>query len=336
MLIRCDSSFKIGTGHVARCLNFSQYISGPNIEIKFVVRDLRGNVNHLIREKQFDCIVLSEPSAQDLEMDEFVRILDTEKPDWVLVDHYGLGTEWEHATKNHGAKVFVIDDLFRKHVCDILLDQNYHMDHLALLNGSYSMTKVFLGPQYALLGQQFRDQKPRPTINDHVQSALVFFGGIDSKNQTQRFLNLVPDLPSDIKFDVVVGSNHPKLPEIKNQTKNISNIELHVQTKEMAKLMSKQDLYIGSGGSVSLERAYMGIPGLCMSVAENQIEVSKSLDELGSHIYLGSSENITDEFLIEQIRLLISDTETRRQLHQASLDLGVGSKLIDVKSALIG
>src|SRR5690606_17620864 len=43
--------------------------------------------------------------------------------DWLVVDHYGIGSEWEAAERS-ARRVLVIDDLAtRAHDCDVLLNQ---------------------------------------------------------------------------------------------------------------------------------------------------------------------------------------------------------------------
>ena len=42
ILIRCDSSNIIGTGHVMRCLNLCEYY--PNIKFTFLCRNFKNNI----------------------------------------------------------------------------------------------------------------------------------------------------------------------------------------------------------------------------------------------------------------------------------------------------
>ena len=52
------------------------------------------------------------------------QVLEKIKPDWLIVDHYGLDYRWENEVKDNIKKLFVIDDLAdRKHISDLLLDQ---------------------------------------------------------------------------------------------------------------------------------------------------------------------------------------------------------------------
>ena len=48
ILIRCDSSNIIGTGHVMRCLNYAEYF--PDSHFTFVCRDFYMNISSKIVE----------------------------------------------------------------------------------------------------------------------------------------------------------------------------------------------------------------------------------------------------------------------------------------------
>ena len=56
------------------------------------------------------------------------QVLEKIKPDWLIVDHYGLDYRWENEVKDNIKKLFVIDDLAdRKHISDLLLDQKNYL-----------------------------------------------------------------------------------------------------------------------------------------------------------------------------------------------------------------
>jgi UDP-2,4-diacetamido-2,4,6-trideoxy-beta-L-altropyranose hydrolase len=350
ILIRCDSSLLIGTGHLMRCLNLAEYLSDPSVEIIFVVRELEGNVNHLLREKQFQFITIPVSSydvkplnqyekflgvPQVEEIQQFTEVLIKEKPDWVVVDHYSLGIEWEKIVRARGSKVLVIDDLFREHCCDGFLDQNFHHNHYQKLFGDYTQTRLFLGPHYALLGQQFQIEKAKKHAG-RVRRILVFFGGVDLENETSRFLQLLPDLSDELVYEVIIGSKNPHTKEISNLADDNPRINLHIQTNRMAEIMATSDLFIGAGGSVTWERCFLGLPAACIAVAENQVAMSESLAKIKAHVYLGSSHMISKEKYIKQIRELIASESKREELRLKSLSLQVSSKLKELKEFIIG
>ena len=83
--------------------------------------------------------------------------------DWIIVDHYGLGEEWEvnvSSSINSGyqPRVMIIDDLAdRTHMADIIIDQNYlGEDASARYNSLVPKTcKQLLGPKFAILSPEY-------------------------------------------------------------------------------------------------------------------------------------------------------------------------------------
>ena len=67
------------------------------------------------------------------------------KVDWMVVDHYQLGGEWEGLMKSVSRHLMVIDDLAdRSHDCDVLLDQTFgRLSNYAKLSWLEFSTKIF-------------------------------------------------------------------------------------------------------------------------------------------------------------------------------------------------
>ena len=147
ILIRTDASLKIGSGHVMRCLSLAEALRGSGAEVRFVCRAHSGNLNDVIGKKEFKVHELSAPDldegrehytevaedytrwfnvTQEQDATETLDVLNGERPDWLIIDHYGLDCDWENRLRPHVRKLMVIDDLAnRQHDCDLLLDQNY-------------------------------------------------------------------------------------------------------------------------------------------------------------------------------------------------------------------
>lgn len=345
VIIRTDSSFNIGTGHVSRCLALAQKLRDQGKIVSFACRLLEGNVIGLIEEKQFKVIKLSPPkttlSSKETyeswrgvslgeEIVEFSKIVTDEEPEWVIVDHYSLPIEWEKRISELGPKIFAIDDLYRNHECEALLDQN------ALLSSSEYQklipknARLFLGPQYALLASSFIAQIPPKRKFSKVSNILAFFGGSDLTDETLKLIRYLTGNLEEFHFDIVVGKINKSLNDISELCKKETRFSLHIQTPHMAKLMEKADLFIGAGGTTTWERCYMGVPSICITTAENQVQIAKDLDLMQIHQYLGHWDQIKREDVLNSLTLLISDHERKRKFSENSLNLRVGSKVSDI------
>jgi UDP-2,4-diacetamido-2,4,6-trideoxy-beta-L-altropyranose hydrolase len=331
ILFRTDSSLEIGIGHVMRCLTLANEIKEQGCEVRFICRNHPGNLNDLIRNKGFQVFELPQPTEPFKETNteslpraeyakwlgvswqrdasETISLLGDQKPDWLIVDHYALDKSWETALRPKSEKIMVIDDLAdREHDCDLLLDQNFYLDG----NKRYShlippACQKFIGPEYALLREEFRCVK-RNYRKQKCESKriFVFFGGSDFKNITTRFLEIlsVEDF-SEYVVDVVIGMKNPHKEIVKNKVLERPNTNLYIQVDNIAELMIHSDLCIGAGGATNLERMYLGLPSLVVTVAANQIESTRDLEKAGFLVSLGCEKNVTkNNILFIQERML--------------------------------
>jgi UDP-2,4-diacetamido-2,4,6-trideoxy-beta-L-altropyranose hydrolase len=214
-------------------------------------------------------------------------------------------------------KIMVIDDIAdRKHDCDILLDQNYFVDMQNRYNDKVPIkSKLLLGPQYALLREEFRDLRSQLKVRTgEVNKILVFFGGVDRDNYTMQTIQALSEINIELHVDVVIGFQHPFKSEIKIAcVKN--GFVFHEQTAYIAKLMADADLAIGAGGSAIWERCCLGLPSLLVALADNQISIARELSSIGACIYIGRSD-IAD--LLELKKYLIELLDNRELIQQLS------------------
>jgi UDP-2,4-diacetamido-2,4,6-trideoxy-beta-L-altropyranose hydrolase len=321
VVIRTDSSLIIGSGHVMRCLTLADYLRDKGVDVVFICRVHNGHLCDLIQSQGFPVNRLSmtesiEKSKAGADCSGYASwlgatwqedaidtgsILDSFnlEADWLIVDHYALDSRWESSLRQSAKNILVIDDIAdRQHDCDALLDQNFYTDMGTRYVGKVpSHCRLFLGPRFALLRKEFRQlhQQVKPRSGT-VKCLLVFFGGVDFDNYTGRTIRALSEIGvSNLRIDVVIGSQHPYIEQIKAECIQHKFI-CHVQTDKMAKLMSIADFAIGAGGSATWERCCLGLPALVLSLADNQTEIAKGLDILGAGQYMDSQcfANIED------------------------------------------
>jgi UDP-2,4-diacetamido-2,4,6-trideoxy-beta-L-altropyranose hydrolase len=135
-------------------------------------------------------------------------------------------------------------------------------------------------------------------------------GGSDPKNVTSKVLRAIHMLErSDIVIDVVIGNLNPYHDEIKILTSKIPNTSCHHNVENMARLMASADLCIGAGGTTTWERCCVGLPTMTIILAENQKNISESLDKEGALINLGWYHNVTENNIKEGIEGLINNPQ---------------------------
>lgn len=191
----------------------------------------------------------------------------------------------------------VIDDLAdRRHECDLLLDQNYCEN----LEGRYAglvpaPCRKLLGPRYALLRPEFVSMRTGlPERSGEVRRILVFFGGVDPTNETEKAIEAFLTLARpDIEVDVVVGETNPGRREIERLCSSRRNLHFHCAIPNMAEVMAKADLAIGGGGVALLERCSLLVPTIIVSLAHNQLAGCRALARSGGAIFLGIAREVS-------------------------------------------
>ena len=356
VVFRVDASLQIGSGHVMRCLALADELKKAGAKITFITRDHSGNLNQLIENKGHSLEVLSPPSiSDDLQADfvnprieylkwlgvpelkdasETIAKLEKNKPSWLIVDHYGLGLEWELELRPHIEKLMVIDDLAdRKHDCDFLLDQNFYLKGQNRYDDLVppACTKL-LGPEFALLRPEFAEarKKIKPRTGE-IKRIFVFFGGSDRDNVTAKALEALshPDL-MHLEVDVVIGESNPHKGNIEALVKARRNTLLHVQVVNMAELMARADLALGAGGSTTWERLSLGLPSIVISIAANQIPTNQALMEAGYITFLGPMDKVEVGGIVSALRHYLAHPEELKlqSIKMQKLVFGNGAALM--------
>lgn len=352
VIIRTDSSFQIGSGHVMRCLTLADELRQRGADILFVCREHPGNMIDLIEGRGHQVVRLAKaetnliPTTEDVahaewlgvswqqDVKEVSAVVENIAPDWLVIDHYALDRRWEQVLRQYIGKIMVIDDLAdRSHDCDLLLDQNLYREMETRYDTLVPKScQKLLGPKYALLRPEFfaaRNSllRQRDVI---VKRILVFFGGIDSTNQTEKTLLALAAIDNrTFEVDVIVGGGNSRKDRLQSICMAHSGFHFHCQIDNMAELMVAADLSIGAGGSTTWERCVVGLPSLVVTVAENQVNIADSADKAGVLSYLGKSSEISHTRLHQEIIATLSNENILQNMSNKALNLvdGGGVKL---------
>lgn len=300
ILFRADASVGIGSGHVMRCLTLALVLQQQGASCHFVCRQNDGNLIDYIMQQGFGVFSLSgdfEDEAQDAKQ-TLAQL--TQQYQLLVVDHYALAATYCTALRQQCRQIMAIDDLAnRVHDCDILLDQNLYPQLEQRYAGLLPQHCLqLLGPRYALLRQEFY-HSTEPRSNSHI---LIGFGGSDEQNLTSLAITALQQLKlTPITADIVIGANNPWRTDIEQQVACLPNVKLHIQCNYMATLMHRARLMLGAGGASHWERCICNLPGLVVTVAENQQATTAYLDYLGACVWLGQAAEMSAQFFAEQL-----------------------------------
>ena len=321
-----DSSTRIGSGHVMRCITLAKSFRIQNIDVTFICMKLPGNINNVIEQYNFSLLEIDALNPKDgsyknnheiEDAHNTINLIKDMEFDLLIVDHYELSHIWEKKLQNIIKHIMVIDDLAdRKHACSFLLDQNYNSNIKGKYAGLLPKNCIeFIGPRYAILDESFqRFQKLNKQHNALVKNILVFFGSYDMSGETLKVLEAFSKINIDkIDIHVVVGTNNPNKKRVKNICYN-KNYNYHCQVNNMAELIFNADLGIGASGASTWERCILGLPTITTIVADNQIDVAHELHNIKAICLLGEKDHLASKDYAQMIQKLILNSSQREQI----------------------
>ena len=331
VIIRADASTSIGSGHVMRCLTLAHRLKKEkNAKVVFVMRVLSGNLIGVVEKQGFE--VLKLPPANQkynlngyglwltvpMEVDArqtidllqpYLREHGCDVVDRLIVDSYALDEQWELMLRPYCREIMVIDDLAnRRHDCDILLDQNFYLNKDVRYAGLVpEHCKMLLGPEHALLREEFYEAQKHLRKRDcTIKNILVFYGGSDLTNETEKAIKALVQLHDEgynFTADIITGVSNSRREKIKKICSKYHFFHYYCQVSNMAEFMNKADLMLGAGGSTTWERLYMELPALVTAVAENQVKCCEECGKAGLIDYVGPANCVEADKIKEYVKL---------------------------------
>lgn len=322
LTIRADCSPTIGTGHVMRMIALGQAWKTMGGEVSFL-----GDTSLLtsrLETEGFKTTQLPQESIDDAQ----ALIRATHNNEWVAIDGYHFGPDYQKQIREAGRKTLVLDDVCDResYHADILLNQNpdaasypYNINDDAIL---------LQGTQYTLLRDEFQRFPKQRKVAEKIRNVLVTMGGADPTNMTMKVLGAINAQDGNkLHIKVVAGAANLHLASLEKQTEALGpQYELLTNVKDIPALMNWADLAISAAGSTCWELCYFGLPMIAIMVAENQQGVRNELERHEAALCLDS--NPEEAQISQKLRALLLDQPLRKALSDNA------QKLIDGKGAL--
>jgi UDP-2,4-diacetamido-2,4,6-trideoxy-beta-L-altropyranose hydrolase len=270
ILFRADSSSKIGLGHVMRCLELAKKFD--NSEIFFASKELKGNINQQI---PYPLHVIKSNKAE-----EIIKLILSLHVNMLVIDNYDICYETEKIIKEKtGVKILVVDDLYRRHFCDILLNPNIYADKKKYKDLVPPFCELWCDCWQEFLRKEFKIQKS--IKRKKIYDVLLIMGGSDSKNLNTKIVKI---LPQSLHVGVLTTTANANLDELKKFLSKRKNYTLHVNSNEVAKLLSMSKFVITTPSVTLHEVLFMGISFIAYESAKNQKYMSCFLEQNGYNV----------------------------------------------------
>lgn len=263
VLFRTDSSSSIGAGHVIRDLVLaSRY---KKAKIFFAKQKLEGNINNIITQKNYRLKLLKTSL-----LNELITLIKKLKIDVLVIDTYKITYDDEKEIKRKTrVKIVCFDDKHIRHHCDILLNHNISANEKEYKKLVPHFCKIKCGSKYTLIREEFYLEKKPKVKREKIKSILLIMGGSDPKNLNPKIVTVLEEFYK-LEINIVTTSSNKRLKELVIMCENKKNIFLHINSKEIAKLMNKSDLAITTTSSTVHELLFMDVPFIGIKIIPNQ------------------------------------------------------------------
>jgi len=340
VFFRVDASTSIGAGHISRCCNLARLLAAEDFEIHFVCADVEGEMTDWIKAKDFnsevhlinvidykkllsdvDAILNYDQEDDALKTAHLIRYKASSENILIIHDHYSLDLKWEASVLRelnpYNVRIAAFDDTGKRDlISNFIINQNPGSETLTqLYKTKAKKAKQFLGMSYALIEEAYLQKKTRLPL-DHVPTGLIYFGGCDKFNITQRAINALAEINRPLRLNIVNGLQ---------ANNSLDTINIHHEVNQFNNLpslwpiLSACSFAIGAGGVSAIERVAAGIPSLIIPIAENQIRGSLYLATQECAIHLPTASTAND--IKQKVARLIDSGHTMR-INCLRMDIG--------------
>lgn len=294
---------EIGMGHVYRSVMLAQEFSDHDISFLTIYG---GSL-------AFDYIHNLGYKCQLQNGDENIADLVIENlPDLVINDILDTEGDYIKKIKQEGIKVLNFEDEGT--------GAEYADQIVNALFPKSTLPNMLSGHQYFCLRDEFYNI-PKIYFKEKIENIFISFGGTDFQNLTLRILKLLINkvkVDTNVKIHIVTGLGYKCNNEMDDYLESISvsnntKIEwLKNGTQKISEIMGHSDCAIVSAGRTVFELTHLNIPSII--IASNKKELLHTFGVSAGHRFLGLHSEIDDELLLNEINLMVFNSEHRKKI----------------------
>jgi UDP-2,4-diacetamido-2,4,6-trideoxy-beta-L-altropyranose hydrolase len=329
-VFRLDARPESGLGHLSRC----GALAGALRKAGWRIAAALGDEKPPIAPHGFtECVTLSDAGRADA--------LRTQWPDGcdlLVVDHYGLDTEFESGCRGWARCILAMDDgTGRHHECDLLLDaaaQNMGESYRPFIPVG---CEILAGPSFALLPDETRQARCAALARDRSakpRRAVIYLGGAEDGRLTLLLRDALTAIDPTLDIDIVLPAAAARSLVAARPAARSSAVRVHDAAPSLTPIFGAADIAIGAAGVTAWERCCLGLPSLAIVTAENQRGVAAYLRATGAATVIDQTEAEDPVKLHAVLASLLTDGEARQSMARAAADLCDGEGPHRVAEAL--
>lgn len=258
---RADASVDIGTGHCMRCLNLATALKEKGAQCIFLSQGGPGNINNLIRQLGFELKELDSQIGQfdvTTDVENTKLLIEGLKLDWLVIDHYKIGAEWQLCMRENCRKILVIEDLAnRRHDCDLLLDGNVGRQANDYVSYVPDNCEMLIGPEFLLIDPLCHN------LESSLRSGtMIFLGGGDNQDDLETLIPVVGKMALPMPISIILGQSQPNKDKLREAC-NGHGIDCYLHPRDFKQRCNQATLALVRCGLISYELAILKTPSIC-------------------------------------------------------------------------
>ncbi len=291
---RVDANKFTATGHAMRCMSIADALMEQGEDVVFIVAD--DDSRNFIASRGFRTeIINSDWRNMDAELPVLFEMLERIDPSWLIISSYQTTDQYLSAVTSKVKTMFFDDFGNRTYPASAVVNYNIYAERIDY-SGNYTDqdVKLLLGPEYAPLRKQFKEQKRSSKQSE--KSILVSVGGTDNYGLAQRIIEFANEQTfcDDWVFHILSGHFGGTI-NVPTQMK--CRVIIHKNVTDMAALMSQCSVAITAGGSTFYELCACGVPSVSYSLSDDQLLGAKEFDRLDIIPYCGDIRKDIDKVI---------------------------------------
>ena len=292
VLFRIDADSRIGIGHLRRCRALMEGFRKVGLNrFAFVSRTPETFREWL--DPKHAVFSLRAKTFQE-EIPQIKKLFSRQGARFTIIDRYGISSTYLRQLKGFIPVLLSLNDdvVLKDYPVDGIINYNIHAGRLKY--PSSTRARLFLGPQFVPIRQEFQIAKKAGKDNDGLKRVFVALGGYAKAAHLEKVRRALEQTGLPLEVAWAAG-----------------------RTQDVASKMVGADMAISAGGVTTYELAYLGIPALFVTLAHHQEGITHEWQRRGAASDLGPFQQLSSEALAQQIGRLLTDEGRRKRMSQA-------------------
>jgi UDP-2,4-diacetamido-2,4,6-trideoxy-beta-L-altropyranose hydrolase len=300
-----------------RCLALAQAWEHGGGRAVFALAPGGGQIEARLRSQGISVVEISAAAGSAEDSKQTWALARRYPAEWLVLDGFQFPAEYRESIDGAADYLLLMDDhgTFAPYHCDVVLNTNpYASDQM--YPEREERTSFLLGSPYALLRLEFLAQPQRELQSrGKARMVLVTLGGSDPHNVTWQVLQSLQQVnDEDLEVRVVVGPNNPHRPALEAVSQSFPRVHSVSDPDSMPQLMAWADLAISAGGGTCYELAFLRVPMLLITIADNHEQTVEAYRTRHAALVAGRFDRLDQRVLADHLRRMINDQVLRADL----------------------